>query len=71
MSRHAIREARRERIPTEMIALAYDDPDVKRSSEHDELREIRTRWFGHEGIEVVVDESDGRVVTVWRKGSKP
>ncbi len=70
MSRHAIREARRERIRTEMIALAYDDPDVARPSEHDELREIRSRWFGNEGIEVVVDVTDGRVVTVWRKGSK-
>ena len=71
MSRHAIREARRERIPTEMIALAYDDPDANRPSEHDELRQVRTRWFGDEGIEIVVDESDGRVVTVWRKGSRP
>ncbi len=70
MSRHAIREARRERIGTEMIALAYDDPDVARPSEHDELRDVRTRWFGDEGIEVVVDTTDGRVVTVWRKGSK-
>ncbi len=36
--------------------------------EHDELREIRTRWFGEEGIELVVDVEDGRVVTAWRKG---
>ena len=54
-----------------MIALAYEDPDDTRPSEHDELREIRTRWFGEEGIEIVIDLSDGRLVTVWRKGNKP
>ncbi len=70
MSRHAIREARRERIPIEMISLTYDDPDDVRVSEHDELREIRSRWFGDSGIEAVVDLDDGRVVTVWRQGSK-
>jgi len=71
LSRHAIREARRERIPVQMIANVYGDPDSIRQSEHDELREIRTRWFGDEGIEVVVDTTDGRVVTVWRRGRKP
>lgn len=71
MSRHAIREARREKISAEMIALAYDDPDDRRPSEHDELREIRTRWTGEEGIEIVVDTDDRRVVTVWRKRSRP
>jgi hypothetical protein len=40
LSRHAIREARRERIPTEMIA-ATDDPDERRQSELDDLREVR------------------------------
>lgn len=68
VSRHAIREAARERIPLALIRHTYDDPDSKRSSTHDELREIRTRWFGEEGIEVVVDVDDRRVVTVWRKG---
>lgn len=37
-----------------MIALAYEDPDDRRLSDHDELREIRTRWLGDEAIEVVV-----------------
>jgi hypothetical protein len=54
-----------------MIRLTYENPDSIRRSEHDELREIRTRWFADEGIEVVVDVDDGRVVTVWRKGRKP
>ena len=54
MSRHAVREA---------------GPSI-RPSEDDDLREIRTRWFAEEGIEVVVDVYDGRVVTVWRKGRK-
>jgi hypothetical protein len=68
MSRHAWREARREKIPFEMISATYDDPDARRPSTHDELREIRTRWFGAAGIELVVDLDDLRVVTVWRKG---
>jgi hypothetical protein len=71
MSPHATREARREKISIEMIRLTYEDPDSVRPSEHDELREIRTRWFVDEGVEVVVDIYDGRVVTVWRKGRKP
>jgi hypothetical protein len=71
MSRHALREARREKIPTPMIAMTYEDPDERRPSAHDELREVRTRWFGEAGIEIVVDTDDGRVVTVWRRGTLP
>lgn len=54
----------------EMIRATYDEPDVVRPSDHDELREIRSRWLGEEGVEVVVDTDDLRVVTVWRKGPK-
>ena len=54
-----------------MLLVTYRDPDDVRPSSHDELREIRRRWFGDEGIEVVVDIDDDRVVTVWRKGCKP
>ncbi len=71
MSNHAIREAKRERIATSMIAQTYDDPDALRGSAHDVDREVRTRWFGEQGISVVVDRADGRVVTVWRVGWKP
>ena len=71
LSRHAWREMRREKIPIEMLLATYHDPDDVRPSSHDELREIRQRWFGDEGIEVVVDVDDDRVVTVWRKGYKP
>lgn len=71
MVRHAWQEARRENIPIEMISLAYDDPDDVRPSDHDELREIRSRWFGVEGLELVVDVDDGRVITVWRRGQRP
>jgi hypothetical protein len=62
---------RREKIPVEMVLRTCDDPDERRASDHDDLREIRTRWFGDEGIEVVVDTMDTRVVTVWRRGEKP
>lgn len=64
-------EAERERIPIVMIEQAYEDPDDTRFSDDDELREIRTRWFGEEGVEIVVDADDGRIVTAWRKGLKP
>ena len=70
LSRHAIREARRERISLAMIAGAYDDPDAVRPSDHDDLREVRSRWFGEAGVEVVVDTDDLRVVTVWRRGPR-
>ncbi|MEI8334989.1 MAG: hypothetical protein WCH74_14230 [Chloroflexota bacterium] len=53
-----------------MIKLTYEDPDSTRPSEDDELREIRTRWLAEQGVEVVVDVYDGRVVTVWRKGRR-
>jgi hypothetical protein len=71
MSRHAIREARRERIAITMIASTYEDPDSRRGSSHEADREVRTRWFGEQGICVVVDRADDRVVTVWRIGWKP
>jgi hypothetical protein len=71
VSRHAWREARREKISIEMIAQTYDDPDDSRPSEHDERREVWTRWLGDQGIEIVVDVDDGRVVTVWRRGQMP
>lgn len=71
MSRHAVHEAERERIPIAMIEQTYEDPDDTRLSDDDELREIRTRWFGEEGVQIVVDADDGRIVTTWRKGLKP
>lgn len=71
MSRHAWREARRERIPLDMIEQTYNDPDSKDPSRDDELREIRLRWFGEQGVVDVVDIDDGRVVTVFRRGLKP
>jgi hypothetical protein len=70
MSRHTIREARREQISITTIAAAYDDPDDTRPSGHDDLREVRSRWFADEAIEVVVDTGDRRVVTVWRRGAR-
>ena len=71
MNRHAWREAKHEKIPIEMIALTYDDADDVRPSDHDELREIRSRWFGGQGIEIIVDIDNRRVVTVWRRSQRP
>ena len=55
-------------MAVETIAVTYDDPDDRRASDHDDLRELRTRWFGDIGVVVVVDIYAGRVATVWRKG---
>ena len=71
MISHAWREARREKIPIQMIGLAYDDPDEVHPSDHDDLREVRSRWFGAQGVEIVVDIDNGRVITVWRRGERP
>lgn len=68
VSRHAHREAARERIDLDDVETTYVWPDSTRISGHDDEREIRTRYFGEKVIEVVVDRIDGRVVTVWRKG---
>jgi hypothetical protein len=67
VSRHAMREAKRDRIGLDEMEETYLDPDLTRPSASVELREIRTRWFGDAAIEVVVDTIDGRVVTIWRK----
>jgi hypothetical protein len=67
VSRHALREAAREGITLEELEETYLDPDLTRPSQHDSLREIRSRWFGGTAVEVVVDTIDGRVVTTWRK----
>lgn len=69
-SRHARREAAREHISLEDVESTYLWPDEIRESDHDDEREIRTRYFGSQVIEVVVDRIDGRVVTVWRKGEQ-
>ena len=67
LSHHAWREARREGITVAEMEATYLDPDAVRPSSHDTEREIRSRWFGDEAVEVVVDRIDGRVVTTWRK----
>jgi len=67
VSRHAMHEAESEGITLDEMEEAYVDPDVTRPSTRDDVREIRTRWFGEAAIEVVVDTIDGRVVTTWRK----
>ena len=71
ISRHALREARREAISIDEIEEIYLAPDVVRPSMHDDERDVRTRYFGDRVVEIVVDRIDGRVVTVWRKGQKP
>jgi hypothetical protein len=67
VSSHAMHEAQSEGISLDQMEETYVDPDLTRPSVHDEVREIRTRWFGESAIEVVVDTIDGKVVTTWRK----
>jgi hypothetical protein len=71
VSRHARREAARENISLDAMEDTYVYPDETRPSEHDEAREIRSGYVGDGVIELVVDTIDGRVVTVWRKTSRP
>ncbi len=54
-----------------MIRMTYDDPDTRHQSDHDPGREVRSRWVEDAGLEIVVDLTDGRIVTVWRRGWKP
>ena len=71
VSRHARREAARERITLDDIEATHVWADATRPSTHDAERGIRTRYSVTGAIEVVVDRIPGRVVTVWRKGAQP
>ena len=70
LTRHAIDRARQRHIPLEVIEEVCDDPDSVRPSGRRLAREIRSRTYGDEVIEVVVDTTDGTVVTVWRRRPK-
>ena len=70
LTRHAIDRARQRHIPLEVIQEACDDPDTVRPSGRRLAREIRSRMYGDEAIEVVIDTMDGTVVTVWRRKLK-
>jgi hypothetical protein len=67
LTRHAIDRARQRHIPLEVIQEVCDDPDTVRPSGRALGREIRTRTCGDETIEVVIDTTDGTVVTVWHR----
>jgi hypothetical protein len=54
-------------IPLEVIQEVCDDPDSVRPSVRRHAWEIRSRTYGDEAIEVVVDTTDGTVVTVWHR----
>ena len=48
-----------------VIELVYRDPDQSRPSMTAPDREIRTRRYHGQVIEIVVDLTDGSVVSAW------
>lgn len=62
---HARRRAARRRIPIGLIEEVYRDPDETRPSETAPDREIRSRRYDGQVLEIVVDLADGSVVSVW------
>lgn len=69
LTRHARGRARQRRIPLGLVFEVYVDPDDVRPSQTSPGREIRSRAYDDQVIEIVVDLVDGAVVSVWRKGS--
>lgn len=67
LTRHARRRARQRGIPVDLIEEVYRDPDIRRPSRAGQDREIRSRRYHRQVVEIVVDLSDGSVVTVWAR----
>jgi len=67
LTRHALTRARQRRIPLSMIEETHRDPDLTRPSRTDQSREIRSRRYSDQVIEIVVDLTDESVVSVWYK----
>jgi len=69
LTRHARTRARRRHIPISIVAEVYSDPDDVRPAEVQD-RELRTRLYDRQVIEVVVDLVDGSVVSVWARPAR-
>jgi hypothetical protein len=69
LTRHARKRARARHIPVEIIAAVYADPDGVRPSGLPD-REVRSRRYDWQVIEVVVDVVDGSVVSVWARPAR-
>lgn len=67
LTRHARMRARRRQLPLEVIDQVYREPDHIRQSQTAPDREIRSRTYDDQVIEIVVDTVDGSVVTVWHR----
>ncbi len=67
LTRHARIRARQRRIPLSVIEEIHRDPEWTRPSRTDQSREIRSRRYSDQVIEIVVDLTDGSVVSVWYK----
>lgn len=65
LTRHARKRVARRRIPMELIEQVYRDPDETRPSATAPDREVRSRLYDRQRIEIVVDLGDGSVVSVW------
>ena len=67
LTRHARVQARRRGVPLDVVSAVYQDPDGIRPSTTLPDREVRWRLVGDLVVEVVVDMTDGWIVTVWVK----
>ena len=67
ISGYARHRMRRRHIPESVVIEVYEDPDdrYEDAPEHGPDREVRWRRYNGRVVEIVVDLTDGTVVTVW------
>jgi hypothetical protein len=58
---------RQRRIPEDVVAEVYDDPDGSffSAAVHGPDRQVRWRRYDDQVVEIVVDLQDGSVVSAW------
>lgn len=67
ISGYARSKMRKRHIPEPVVRQVYDDPDdtYLDAPKHGPDREVRWRQYDDQRVEVVVDLTDGSVVSVW------
>lgn len=67
ISEYARKRMRRRRIPEVVVRQVYEDPDDRTENDpaHGPDRELRWRQYDDQVVEIVVDLTDGSVVSVW------
>lgn len=67
ISSYARKRMRQRHIPEEIVREVYDDPDdsYEDTPKHGPDRAVRWRRYDDQVVEIVVDLTDGSVVSVW------